>query len=146
MVVCIIALPVFLILGIFSMRYRRLAKEAFDCLFRMVILKPCRSSLDQRIKSGVSGKLMKRHPKIARFTYKNFKILSWIFVIIFVVSMVLSVWGVVNYAVYGNCNGPVPDSFCVFTELEGGLKADKIEGVVQCDPTVYSSAENASTS
>lgn len=145
MVFCIIALPVFLVLGIFSMRYRLLAKEAFDCIFKMATFRPCHSRIDQRMKSGISGRLMKSHPGIARFTYRNFKILSWIFVILIIGSLVFSVWGVVNYAVYGNCNGPVPDSFCVYKGLEDGLNPDKIEGAVQCDPSEYSALENGTS-
>ncbi len=145
MVFCIIALPVFLVLGIFSMRYRLLAREAFDCIFRMATLRPCHSRVDQRIKSGLSGRLMKTHPGLAKFAYKNFKLLSWIFVIILMGSLVFSAWGIVNYAVYGNCNGPVPDSFCVYSEIEKGLGPEKIEGAVQCDPKEYSALENGTS-
>lgn len=119
----------------------------------MATLRPCQSRIDQRIKSGVSGKLMKKHPKIAKFTYKNFKTISWIFFIIFVASLVFTVWGVVNFAVYGNCNGPVSNSFCILTELEHGLISDNssaeinnIDGAVECPPSEYQPAQNANTS
>jgi len=142
MVFCIVALPVFLVLGIFSMRYRLLAKESFDCIFRMATLRPCRSQIDQRIKSGVSGRLMKSHPNLARLVYRNFKLLSWLFVIAFVASLVFSVWGVVNYALYGDCNGPKPGAFCVFTELEKGV--GEIGGAVKCEPAQLTALQNAS--
>jgi len=145
MVVCIIALPVLLIMGIFSMRYRILAKEAFECIFSMVVLKPCKSKLDQRIKASLTGKVMKHHPGFAKWIFKNFEILSWIFVIIFIVSIIFSAWGVYNYAVYGNCNGPQPGTFCVFNEVQKGVQA--IEGAANCSTTAtISSIKNANTS
>ena len=145
MVVCIIALPVLLILGIFSMRYRILAKEAFECIFLMVTLKPCRSKLDQRIKSSLTGKLMKHNPGFAKFIFKNFEIISWIFVALFIASIAFSLWGVYNYAVYGNCNGPTPGAFCVFNEVQKGVNA--IQGAVNCNQTGIAPAiHNANTS
>jgi len=121
--ICIVALPVLLILGIFSMRYRILAKEAFDCIFTMVTFRPCRSKLDQRIKAGVTGKLMKYHPGFAKFIFKNFEILSWIFVALFALSLVFSALGIVNYALYGNCNGPQPGAFCIINEIRNGVES-----------------------
>ena len=114
MVICFIALPVLIILGIFSASYRKLAWEAFDCVFRMATLRRCRSGFDQRVKSKVVGKLMKTSPKVAGFVYKKFVILSWIFVILFVLSAVGSGYGLYNYYVYGNCNGPDSSAFCIF--------------------------------
>jgi len=103
MVICIIALIVFSVLGIFSMRWRKLAKEAFDCVFR-----PCVTKLDQRIKSKLTAKLMKRTPALARFTYKNFKVLSWIFTIAFFASLFYSAYGIFNLITYGSCEPGSP--------------------------------------
>ena len=87
MVICLVALPVLAVLGIFSLRYRALAEEAFRCFFRTFALKPCDTGLDQRIKSRFTAKLM-WWPWFARKFYKWFTVLSWIFVIL----MLLSVW------------------------------------------------------
>jgi len=113
MVICIIALPILAIMGLFSLRYRTLAKEAFHCMFESVQLKPCTSGLDQRIKSKFTAKLM-WSPPIARAFYKYFTILSWIFVILMVVSAGFSGYGLYNYIKYGNCNGPDSSAFCIF--------------------------------
>ncbi len=104
MVICVVAMFVFAIMGIFSARYRALAKEAFLCTFRMITFRPCSSSLDQRIKSSITSKLMKPLPHIARFVYKYFKLLSLAFVMIFFVSMFYTVRGVYNLAVHGTCD------------------------------------------
>jgi thiol-disulfide isomerase/thioredoxin len=102
---------VFGILGIFSTKYRELAKEAFSCFFKTVQLKPCDSKLDQRIKSKFIAKLMKHSPWLAKLAYKNFTILSWIFTLIFFASMAYSAYAIYNLVVYGSCS---PGSFCIF--------------------------------
>ena len=112
--ICFIALIVFGILGIFSATHRKMAKEAFDCVFRRLTLKPCESGLDKRMKSHITGVLMRRNQKIAKFTYKNFEAISWLFTILMVFSIVFSGIGIYNYVAYGNCNGPHSDEFCIF--------------------------------
>jgi hypothetical protein len=102
MVICIVALVVFSIMGIFSIGYRKLAKEAFDCTFRMITFRPCRSTLDERIRARLTSKLMKT-PPLAKFIYKNFKTLSWMFVIIFFASLGYSSHGIYNLIVHGTC-------------------------------------------
>lgn len=103
MVICIIALAIFSILGIWSAKYRNLAKEAFDCTFRMITLRPCVTKLDERIKSKIAAKLM-RFPNIARAFYKYFKVFSWMFVIAFFASMAYTAYGIYNLIVYGTCD------------------------------------------
>ena len=125
MVICFIALPVLAILGIFSASYRKLAWEAFECVFRMATFRKCKSNFDQRVKAKIVGKLMKRTPKLAGFIFKKFAILSWIFVILFVLSFVGSGYGLYNYYVYGNCNGPDSSAFCIFDPFqEKGVEED----------------------
>ena len=115
--ICIIALIVFSILAIFSARYRPIAAEAFDCVFRRVTLRKCTSGLDKRLKSQITGKLMKKSPKTGRFIYKHFEFISWIFTIILILSIVQSGISVYNFIAYGNCNGKESDEFCIFDPL-----------------------------
>ena len=118
--ICIIALIIFSILAIFSVSYRPLAKEAFDCVFRKVTFRKCRTNLDQRLKSQITGKLINKSPFLARFVYKRFEILSWIFVILMISSLAYTVYGGYNYALYGNCYGPEESGgFCIYNALEG---------------------------
>ncbi len=102
MVFCVAALIIFSGLGIFSAKYRRLAKEAFECTFRMVTFRPCITKLDEKIKSKLTAKLMKT-PRLARFVYKHFKILSWIFTLAFFGSLAYSFYGIYNLLYYGTC-------------------------------------------
>jgi len=118
MVLCLLALPLFAILGIFSIQYRKLAKDALECLFSTVTFRKCKSSLDDRIKADLTGRVLKLSPKMASFFYAHYKILSWIIMIIFLWSMYTSAVGVYNYANYGNCNGPDDVGFCILDPVE----------------------------
>ena len=118
--ICIVALVVFSILAVFSVSYRPLALEAFDCVFRKATFRKCRTNLDQRLKSQVTGRIMRRNQFLAKSVYRHFELLSWIFVILTVASLAYSVYGGYNYALYGNCYGPESiGGFCVYNALEG---------------------------
>lgn len=112
--ICLVALVVFAVLGIFSARHRPLAKEAFRCVFRKATLRKCDTGLDSRIKTSVSGVFFKAHPKAGSFVFKHFTVISWIFTILFFASLASTAIGGYNYWMYGNCNGPGEDGFCIF--------------------------------
>lgn len=112
--ICIIALVVFGILGIFSATHRKVAFEAFNCVFRKATFRKCNSDLDVRLKSQIVAKIMNKNPKAAGFVYKNFEIFSWTFTILIIVSLVYSIIGGYNFYLYGNCNGPNQEGFCIF--------------------------------
>ncbi len=103
MVICVVALVVFAFLSIFSVKYRRLATEAFNCVLRTVTLRKCETKLDERIRAKLVGKLF-GFPSLARLVYKNFKSLSWIFTILFFASAVLAAQAVYNLSIYGTCD------------------------------------------
>ena len=127
--ICIIALVVFGILGIFSAYYRRIALEAWDCVFRRITLRKCESNLDQRLKAGITGRLMKRTPRLAGKVFKHFEMISWAFTILMILSIVYSGIGIYNYAKYGNCNGKDETGFCIFDPLNTGSNgASVLEG------------------
>lgn len=111
--ICLVALIVFSILGIFSVSYRQLAKEAFDCVFKRVTLRPCTTRFDQKMKSKITAKLM-TFPKIARFVYHHFEALSWLFTISLFLSMGYSIYSIYNLVAYGTCDPQHPEN-CVFT-------------------------------
>lgn len=143
MVICIIALPVFAILGIFSLRYRMLAGEAFRCLFRTIQLKPCDTGLDRRIKSKFTAKLM-WWPALARGFYRYFEILSWIFVVLMLISAGFTGYGLYNYFKYGNCNGEQSSAFCVFNVVHNNqpeCSAFGVSGNVSASKVGFDDAE-----
>lgn len=137
MVFCIIALVVFSILGIFSAKYRSYAKEAYRCVFKMITLRPCDTAFDQKAKSKITGKLMNRSPKIAKFIFKHFNDLSWLLVVTMLVSTAFAGLSIYNLVVYGNCNGPESTDICVLnpegTSIVGSSSAFKPELVTADD-------------
>ena len=104
MVLCIIGLVVFAVLGIFSAKYRALAKEAFRCVFRMATLRPCDTDFDRKIKMKIVGKLMGANKGVAGFVFKYFDALSWVFTLLFLASIVITLQTAYNLYVYGTCD------------------------------------------
>lgn len=101
-------------MGIWSARYRNLARQAFKCVYLTATLRPCDVKLEEKIKSKIASKLM-RIPSLASFFYKNFKIISWIFTIAFFVSLIYSAYGIYNLIVYGTCDPSSPGQ-CVINQ------------------------------
>jgi len=114
MVLCFIALPVFLILGIFSAKYRQLAKESIRCVFLKATFRPCDVGLDTRVKASIVGNVMRFNKTLGRLIYKYFIVFSWIFTILLVASTYYTAAGGINYYLYGNCNGLDSTDFCLF--------------------------------
>lgn len=95
MVLCVVALIVFGILGIFSVKYRVLAKEAFDCVARTATLRPCQTGFDTRLKGKIVVGALKVSPGLARALNKNFHLFSVAFTLLFFRQLgVLRVLGV----------------------------------------------------
>ncbi|MDP1629426.1 MAG: hypothetical protein Q8L57_02285, partial [bacterium] len=69
---CLIALIILAFFSIFSVKYRVLTKEAFDCVFRRVTFRPCKTGFDQKIKTGMASWFLKRNEKIGGFVFRRF--------------------------------------------------------------------------
>lgn len=124
MVFCIVGLVVFGILGIFSAKYRELAKEAFACAFNMVRLRPCTTGFDTKMKVKLSTKLSSVNPFLGKTLFKHFQLFSWLMVLLTVVSLFWVGSGFYNYLQFGNCNGPNSTEFCAFApETYGNIFA-----------------------
>ncbi len=118
MVLCVIAFIVLAFMSLFSAKYRPMAKEAFRCVFLKMTLRPCESGLDQKIKMKVVSSVFDRSPPAAQFVNKHFELLSWIFVILSFVSLVLVIQGVYNFYLYGTCDPAHPNQ-CLITGIIG---------------------------
>ncbi|MDI6721373.1 MAG: thioredoxin domain-containing protein [Candidatus Aenigmarchaeota archaeon] len=114
MVFCIIGIVIFGILGIFSAKYRTYFRESLHCISRQIVLKPCDTEFDNKMKAKISGKIMRISPSLSRFVHKRFALLSWVFIILMISSIAMIGAGVYNWWAYGNCNGPDSSEFCVF--------------------------------
>jgi hypothetical protein len=125
---CIVAFVVLSILGVFSATNRQLAREALDCVFRRVTLRPCNTGFDVKMKAKILGSVINRSENAARFINKNFEILSWVFFILMMASSVWSVRGVYLFYVSGSCNGLNQEAFCVFDPTGKNNQVSTIEG------------------
>ena len=126
--ICILAMIVFGIMGIFSAKYRIIAKEAFNCVFKKLTFRKCDTGLDTRLKSQITGKFLKVSPRLGKTVYKYFEVFSWIFLILTLASIFFVVKGVYFYAIYGNCNGPNSTQFCIFDPLGTNRPANVTSG------------------
>ncbi|MFH0864441.1 MAG: DsbA family protein [Candidatus Gottesmanbacteria bacterium] len=129
--ICVIALIIFSVLGIFSATHRALAKEALDCVFRRVTFRPCTTGFNEKIKGKVIGRLLNRSVIAARIFNKHFEIISWIFVILTVGSTFFTVKGAYNYYLYGSCNGLNQSGFCAFDPAGENNKVSQV--ATQCN-------------
>ena len=108
--VCIISFVIFSILGIFSAKYRALAKESFSCVFKRLMFKPCDTGFDRKIKAKLTGKLMDKHPRLAKLLYLNFEALSWIFIALMLASFIISAQSIYNLVKYKTCSPANPEA------------------------------------
>jgi protein-disulfide isomerase len=110
---CIVAFVILSILGIFSATNRQLAKEALDCVFRRVTLRPCNTGFDEKMKAKILGSVINRSETAARIINKSFEPLSWVFFVLLLGSSIWSVRGLYLFYVSGSCNGLNQTAFCV---------------------------------
>jgi hypothetical protein len=113
MVLCIIALLVFSVMSLGSAKYKTYAKQALGCVLKNLTLSPCDVAIEQKIKGKVTAKLL-RFPTLARFFYRNFTVISWVFTVSFFVSLAYSIYAIYNTIVYGTCE---PGSICYLTTI-----------------------------
>jgi len=114
MPLCLVALVVFSVMSLWSAKYRKLAKEAFKCVRKTLMLSPCDMAFEQKVKAKVTAKLLNISPKLARGFYQNFRIFAWAFTASFFVSLFITAYSFYNYAVYGSCE---PGEPCYLTAL-----------------------------
>lgn len=114
MPLCLVALVVFSVMSIWSAKYRRLAREAFKCVTKTLMLSPCDMAFEQKVKAKVTAKLLNISPTLARGFYQNFRIFAWAFTASFFVSLFITAYSFYNYAVYGSCD---PGEPCYITAL-----------------------------
>ncbi|MBJ6727157.1 DsbA family protein [Geomesophilobacter sediminis] len=133
---CIAALLILSVLGIFSARYRSLAKDALDCVLRRVTLRPCITGFDEKMKSRILGRVINRSERAARFLNRNFELLAWVFFILVLGSTVYAARGLYLFYVTGSCNGLNQESFCVFDPKgENNEVTDISQGCKENPPT-----------
>ncbi len=114
---CFVALFVLALLSLFSAKYRPLAARAFDCVVRKATLRPCDTGLDEEIKAASISGIMRLSPAAAGAVNRHFQLFSFAFTVLFFASIILTLQGVANFVIYGNCNGP-EGGFCIYNGLQ----------------------------
>ena len=127
--VCVIAFLVFAFLGIFSVKYRQLAKEAFACVFKRMTLRKCDTGFEEKIKAQITGRLLKRSTRLAKMAEKLYEPIAWLFVASFFVSLFFLGRGVYYYVKYGTCNPQSPTS-CPF--YRSATPLEKVLDIYKC--------------
>lgn len=125
---CIIAFIVLSIIGIFSASHRALAKEAFDCVFRRITFRPCNTGFREKIQAKLTGHLLLRSVRVARFVNKHFEVLSWLLFISTVLSIFWTGKGLYNFYMYGSCNGLNKSGFCALDPTGENNKTSQLGG------------------
>lgn len=124
---CLASLIIFSILGIFSVAYRRLAKESLDCLLRKISFRPCKADFQVKIKTKIVGFLSGKNPALGRFAYRRYHVLSsiasFIFILTFAVSGFYTIRSAYNYIIYDTCTPSNPEQCplkkgetCIFSD------------------------------
>ncbi len=130
--ICFIALVVFAVLGIFSASHRKIALEAFNCVFRRVTFRKCTTAFDKKVKMKIVGKLMKRSERTSKFVLKHFEFLSWILTIAMIVSFIFMVMGFYNLFTFGTCDPANPEN-CPFGTGETYINPTTGEAFCECN-------------
>ena len=91
---CIIASGIFGLIMLFSVKNRRYARDALHCLMRYTTFRLCDASLHDRVRATVISRLMINHMGLARFMYRHFEIISWVFIIFVYAFLGCAVYGV----------------------------------------------------
>lgn len=119
---CVVALVIFGIMGIFSASHRQLAKEAAACVFRRITFRPCNTTFQDKAKGKILGWLLEKSPRAGRVFNKYSEVFAWVLFVLMVGSTAYSVYGIYNFYVYGSCQGLNKSGFCVFDPTGGNNK------------------------
>ena len=108
---CIAAFIVLLIIGIFSARYRKLAKRAWGCTLRRVTFRPCDTSFKEEMKGKMLSKVALKTPRLVKTADVAIEVGAALLVILTIWSFLIVVKAGLNLYVYGTCN-PSNSSSC----------------------------------
>jgi hypothetical protein len=95
MITCFVALVLRTIafVGWLPVKYERYARDSFTCLTRYVTFRPCNTNLHDRVRVTVISRLMINHMRLARFVYRHFEAISWIFSIsVYIILGIVAYW------------------------------------------------------
>lgn len=122
---CIAAFIVLAIISIFSVKYRKLAKKAWDCTLRRVTFRPCDTSFKEETKSKLLSHVANKTPKLVKTADIGIEIASFILVILTIWSLFTALESGLNLFVWGTCNPAEASSCSLSSETCSINKANK---------------------
>ena len=112
---CLLSLIVFSVLGIFFAGYRQLAKESFNCFTQRVRTGECDADFETKLRSTIIGRAMKKDKRLARFLNNYLEYITWIMLILLLISAYAAGAGLYNFIIHGDCN-PATSGGCALGE------------------------------
>ena len=99
MITCLVALVLraLAFIGWLPVKYKRYARDAFTCLTRYATFRPCNTKLHDRVRATVISRLMINHMRLARFVYRHFEAISWIFSISLYIILGCVAYGIATW-------------------------------------------------
>ncbi len=125
---CIAAFLVFGVLAIFSASFRPLAAKAWHCTGRRVTFRPCDISFGEEMRGKVAGKLLRIHPRLARWFDRWADWISLAFVALSVWSLLYVANAGLNLWVYDTCD-PLSAESCSLSGEACGVEKESL-GIV----------------
>lgn len=124
---CFFYLAVFGLLGIFSASHRELFFESLECVKNTFTRQPCETDLEQKVKASITHSLFLRSPWVARQVNRHFRVISWAFVVLTVLTGFLTLEVIYDLAVYGTCT-PGSSGGCTISNTQKLL--DQLRGIL----------------
>lgn len=107
---CIFYVLIFGILGLFSASHRELFFESLDCVKNSFKRQPCETDVEQKIKASVTHRMFQRSPWIAKQINNHFRLISWIFIVLTILTGLLTAKSGYDLLVHGTCTPGAPEN------------------------------------
>lgn len=115
---CFVYVIVFGILGIFSASHRQLFFESLECIKSTFRRQPCETKVDQKVKASLVHRVFQRSPWMAKFLNKHFQVIAWTFILLTLITGVLSFKSGYDLIVHGTCT-PGDPTGCTISQGTG---------------------------
>ncbi|MFB6116191.1 MAG: hypothetical protein ABEK10_01650 [Candidatus Nanosalina sp.] len=112
---CLLSFLVFGFLGIFFAEYRELARESFNCFTQRIRTGKCEADFEDRLKATIIGRAMEKDRRLARLLSNYMEYITWILLILLLVSAAVMVLGFYNFLVHGDCS-PATQGGCTLSK------------------------------
>ena len=110
---CIFYIFMFGILGLFSASHRKLFFESIECVKNSFTRQPCETDVEQKVKTSVTHSIFQKSPWVAKQVNNHFRLISWTFVVLTVLTGFLTIKAGYDLLVHGTCTPGAPENCTV---------------------------------